>query len=443
MAAQLPDLQYAALSDPGRRRLANEDAYAVDPRTGLFVVCDGIGGQPSGEAASNIVAHSVGHVLKRNVRRYNRLDEKTLKFLLADVVIEINQQLQEHASAIPALEGMGCTLVAVLLDARSAFVVSAGDSRAYLLRGDEFRALTQDHVRTRQKFIENETGDLEDAGEKRLLLKFLGTRHHLKPSVGVLTLEPGDRLLLCTDGVTDPLEEDQVCGLIQQHADPQTCMQHMIDAANAAGGPDNITALVIDFAGPRDVTDDDRTPPPRTPPQPPANISQQAKAALELLEEDLHWLLEGARESAVPKRLSALAAAKRRLGPEHYRTFLARHPNQAPVHIFHQCCASLDSPWRTQYQQHLHQLDTPMQRLTDGSLRLSPLLTGDETAAIFRKLWDDWQRVEKRYFHTCNRQAKRVEEITLDVLITHMLNSVRTIAGMLEFLPRYMRTPKP
>ncbi len=441
MGAQLPDLRYGVLSDPGRRRLANEDAFAVDPRTGLFVVCDGIGGQPSGEAASHIVANAFGHLLKRGVRRYNRLDDLTLKRLMADAVIDLNRELHEHASAVPALEGMGCTIIAALLDARSAFLVSAGDSRMYLRRGDELRPLTVDHVRTRQKFTETDTGDLEDAGEKRLLMKYIGTRRMIQPDAGVLPLEVGDRILLCTDGVTDPIDEATLRSIVFGQDDPQQCCQELIDAANRAGGPDNITAAVVDFFGPREVTDADRIPPPRTPPELPHNVAQQTLAALELLEEDLRWLLEGSRESASDNRLTALAAAKRRLGPEAYRRFLTKHPNQAPVHIFHQACAAPDSPWRTQYQHHLDQLAAPLERLFGGGIRLSSLLTGDDTAGIYRTLWDDWRNVEQRYFKTCERQAKRVDELTLDVLITHMLNSVRTLAGLLEFLPRFMRDP--
>ncbi|MEM8783640.1 MAG: protein phosphatase 2C domain-containing protein [Planctomycetota bacterium] len=438
-APQLPDLRHGAQTDPGKQRLANEDAFAADPRLGLFVVCDGIGGQPSGEAASNLVAHSVAHLLKRGVRRYNRLNDVILKRLLADAVIRINQELYEHSRAIPTLEGMGCTIVGALLDARSAFLFSAGDSRAYLLRDDTLRQLTVDHVRTAQRFVESEAGDLEDAGEKRLLMKFLGTRRPLQPDVGQLALVPGDRLLLCSDGVTDPLEDDAVTDLLRRHDDPEAACAALIDAANAAGGPDNITALVVDYFGPRGITDADRVSPPRTPPELPHNIAQQTHAALDLLEDDLCWLLEGSRESAHPNRLTALAAAKRRLGAEAYRDFLAKHPNQAPLHIFHQACVAPDSPWRQRYAAHPEQLQPPLKRLTGGGIRLSPLLTGDETAAIYGKLWHDWQRVEQRYFRVCQREAKHGREATLDILITHMLNSVRTLGGLFEFLPRYMR----
>ncbi|MEM1026447.1 MAG: protein phosphatase 2C domain-containing protein [Planctomycetota bacterium] len=437
--ASLPDLQYGARTDPGRRRLANEDAFAADPRLGLFVVCDGIGGQPSGEAASNLVAHSVSHLLKRGVRRYNRLSDKIIKHLLADAVICINDQLHTHAKAVPTLEGMGCTIVGALLDARSAFLFCAGDSRAYLLRSGELTQLTVDHVRTRQRFVESSDGDLEDAGEKRLLMKYLGTRRALQPDVGQLALEPGDRILLCSDGVTDPLDDDTVYDLLINHRDPDAACDKLIDTANAAGGPDNITAVVIDYVGPRPVTDADRVPPKRTPPELPHQVAQQTRAALDLLEEDLTWLLEGSRESAHENRLTALAAAKRRLGADAYRAFLAKHPNQAPLHIFHQACVAPDSPWRLRYREHLEQLKPPLARLTAGGIRLSPLLTGDETAAIYRKLWNDWQHVEQRYFRVCEREAKHGQELTLDILITHMLNSVRTLGGLLEFLPRYMR----
>lgn len=438
MSSHVPKLKFAAKSDPGMRRLANEDAVAMEPRLGLFVVCDGIGGRPSGEAAAQIISYTLAHALRRRVRKADALSEQRIKEILAAGVQEMNDQLHRHSHAAPALTGMGCTIVAALLDAKHLYYAHAGDSRLYLLRKDELHQLTEDHTQTGREVTENDHGDLI-ANERRYLLRYIGMPAVVTPSVDAMPLQPGDRVLLCSDGLTDPVEHNAILHLLRHHAEPDLAVQALVNQANANGGPDNITLAVVDYAGPRKTTEADMQKPPKTPPQMPAGIAEATHAALQQLEQDLDWLLQGARESANPNRLSALAAAKRRLGKDHFRTFLARHPDQAPSFVFHQFCTDPQYPWRKQYEQHLQQLKEPLKQIMSGRVRLSTVLTGDETAAIYRDLWTGWRRVENRYFMTCQREAQHTHEGTLDVLIDHMLQSVQTLSGLLEFLPRFMR----
>lgn len=440
MPSHLPQLHHAVLTDVGRRRLANEDAVAADARMGLFVVCDGVGGRPSGEAASQIVSHTLAHALRRRLRGLQKLDEAMIKKLMYESAVTMNEQMYLHSQAVPALVGMGCTLVAALFDAKMVFYLHAGDSRVYLLRDGRLMALTRDHTHTQQKFkTQADTGDLVDVGERRLLMQYIGKPELLDPTVDSMPLQPGDRFLLCTDGLTDPIDDKRLHKLLSIHADPAAATAALIDAANEAGGPDNITAAVIDYDGSRNVTDADRVPPNKTPPELPHGIAEKTRDALALLEADLTWLKQGALESGHPRKLTALAAAKRRLGKDAYRDFLTRHPNQSASHVFHQCCTHPDSDWRKQYQAHLDQLEKPLARLTGGGIRLSPVLKGDETARIYRDLWNGWRRVEQRYFVTCQRDAIHDTEQTLNILIDHMLNSVQTLTALLYFLPRFMR----
>lgn len=440
MPSHLPQLHHAVLTDVGRRRLANEDAVAADSRMGLFVVCDGVGGRPSGEAASQIVSHALSHALRRRLRGVKKLDAELIKKLMYESAVTMNEQMYLHSQAVPALVGMGCTMVAALFDAKMVFYLHAGDSRIYLLRDGRLMSLTRDHTHTQQKFkTQADTGDLVDVGERRLLMQYIGKPELLDPTVDSMPLQPGDRLLLCTDGLTDPIDDKQLHRLLSVHADPAAATAALIDAANEAGGPDNITAAVIDYDGSRNVTPADRVPPIKTPPELPHGIAEKTRAALALLEHDLTWLKQGATESGHPRKLTALAAAKRRLGKDAYRDFLTRHPNQSASHVFHQCCTHPDSDWRKQYQAHLDQLEKPLKRLTGGGIRLSPVLRGDETARIYRDLWTGWRRVEQRYFVTCQRDAIHDTEQTLNILIDHMLNSVQTLTALLYFLPRFMR----
>ena len=440
MSSRLPQINHALRTDVGRKRLANEDALSCDPRMNMFVVCDGIGGRPSGEAASQIIAHTYPHALRRRLRGLPRLDEATLKWLLIDAAVDMNQQMFEHAQAVPALVGMGCTLVAALIESHRLFYLHAGDSRLYLLRDGELSRLTDDHVHTQAHYRTlPDTGDRIDAGERRLLMQYIGSPDVLLPTVASLDLLPGDRLLLCSDGLTDPVHDEILQRILTTYPDPDDAATVLIKAANAGGGPDNITVAVVDYLGPRPATEQDRKPPPRSPRQPPHGVAEQTRLALDRLERDLLWLQQGALESAHPRRLTALAAAKRRLGPAAYRAFLQHDPQRPPAHVFHQCCAAPDSEWRQRYHPHLEQLEVPLQRITAGGVRLSPVLTGDQTAAIFSELWRGWRRVEQRYFATAQQPGPCDPEVTPQVLIDHMLHSVQTLTGLLWFLPRFMR----
>ena len=436
----LPTLRHAAASDPGRLRLANEDAAACDARLGLFVVCDGIGGRPSGEAASQIVAHTLAHALRRRVRGATKLGPSVIKQFLASSVVQMNEQLFQCSSDVPALEGMGCTIIAGLFDTRMLFLVYAGDSRAYVLRQGVLRQLTRDHSRhdtlTRADEV---SGHLIDLGERRLLTRYVGMPQPVVPTVGTLKLEAGDRILFCSDGLTDPLSDLDIEQVLLEYDSPVQASDALVDAANAAGGPDNITAVVVDYGGPRELTDADRATPVPTPFEPTGHTVADTLDALADLEFDLKWLQDGSRESSNPSRMAALAAAKKRLGHETYLDLLARDPGRAPAHVFHQACTDPEAPWRKTYQRHLDTLERPLSRVMGGGLRLSPILSGDETARIYKDLWRGWRQVERRYFATCQRDAIHASEQTLDILIAHMLSSVQTLAGLLEFLPRFMR----
>lgn len=438
MARFVPNLSYASLSDPGRMRLANEDALFCDPHIGLFVVCDGIGGQPSGEAASHIIAHSIRHLIKRKLKSLEAIDRDAVMKALLAVIKEMNAELYEHATACPPLVGMGATLVMTLIAGRTAYVAHAGDSRAYVLRDGKLSQITKDHTRDQQQYIEQDDGDLIDAGERRLLMHFIGRAGEVHPQVGFVSLEPGDRLLLCTDGLTDPVPARPIRKLLMEHESPTQACAALVHAALEAGGPDNVTLAVVDFHGMK-KPDADPTPKPDVFTAP-RGAAQQVHDALLSLEADMVWLLEGAGEAANESALSALAAVKRRVGHEIYRDFLEHHPTtKNPAHIFHQVVTKPGNPWREQYDRHIAQLEKPLTYITDGQVRLSAMFTPQETAMIFKTLWRDWRRVESRYFHVCQREALTGTEKTLNILIDHMQKSVRTLMGLFQFLPRYMR----
>ncbi len=443
MGAVLPILRHAVQTDTGQRRLANEDAYCVDARMNLFVVCDGLGGRPSGEAASQIISHSIGHLLRRRLRKLKSLGPATLKQLLLDLAVELSESLYEESKHHDVLAGMGATLLVFLVDGNFGYLLHAGDSRAFMLRGGKIHQLTEDHFRMGlpgSDPLYPALPEEEEQVERRLITQFIGAKRPIEPKCQVFQLEPGDRVLLCTDGLTDPVEPKYIERIIRKHDDLQMAVRTLIDAANRCGGPDNITALIAEYHGTRPMTAaDTRKPPSTIPPNPLPGAASGFFHILQNLEKDLGWLRDGSRESSNANKLHALAATKKRLGSDVYRHFLSMAPSDNPSHVFHRACVLSESGWRQRYENHQVELEPFLKAMCNGSVRLSPLLSADETSHIIKVLWDDWRRVEQRYFRVCHREAISEDEQTLDLLIEHMYQSVRTLMGLMEFFPQFMR----
>ncbi len=434
-------LSWAGATDAGRRRLANEDAFCADPVMGLFAVCDGIGGQPSGEAASQLVAASLGHVIRRHLRPRQQIDADGFEALLATAIAELSAAMYHHAQRTAALRRMGATLAAAVIDRSTAFVLHAGDSRAYLLRDGELRRLTDDHVRHRQR-EPNDGGDPAEAERrhKRLLIQFVGMKAAMRADVRRVRLRRGDRLLLCTDGLTDPVTERAVTEALDREPSPPRAAQRLVDLANERGGPDNVTALVVDFAG---VGPQPIDPPPAMTAAPePASprLISAIQAELGRLEADLAWLEAGAAACVELAPAAAVTALSQQLGqapPESVGADPTPRPD-ALARWFHQRATRPNGAWRSAYRLHLRALDPLMPELCRGRVRLSPVLTAAETAAIFTRLWTDWRAAERRYLDACAGRSCQ-SPARLHGLVLHMLHTTRTMSGLLEFLPHFLR----
>lgn len=443
MLTTLPVLEHAALTDVGRVRLANEDAYHCDERFGLFVVSDGLGGRPSGEAASQIIARSFGHVIKRKLRRMKEINGLVLKQLLSDVTVEISTRMHRASSDIDALLGMGATLAVVLVDVATAYVLHVGDSRVYLARNGRVHRLTEDHFRIGLAAAnpQAEGGDSSlhiELIERRMLTQFIGSDRPLNPAVKVYSVQPGDRFLLCSDGLTDPLSDEQVSRLLVNGGSLMSLCQTLVNAANDAGGPDNITSVIVEYKGVQEVSRDELRVEVENV-QPPIGIAELFHARLLELLKDLDWLLAGARDAGQMNHRKAMAAIKERMGEAWFTEATTARPSAEPPALFHAAVATPSSPWRQRYESHHAKMAHHLNTLTAGGVRLSPILTGEETALILTTLWRDWRRVEKRYFDMC-KEGDFSKQGVLYYLIEHMFSSARTLIGLMEFFPRFMRT---
>jgi len=236
-------LEACALSDKGCVRANNEDFSRIDPETGLYVLADGMGGAKAGERASRLAVETVSEsILKAQSR-----DSQAL--LVA--VEEANRRVLEAAANDPALEGMGTTLVAALEVGDELLIASVGDSRAYLLDQNGFRAITED-----QSWV-NEVG--RPLGLNEETLRTHPMRHVLTMAIGAgvaleinyyhdIRLQPGDMLLMCSDGLHGVVEEQRIVSILRDGAPDQPLEEkcrELIEAARGAGGPDNITAVLL------------------------------------------------------------------------------------------------------------------------------------------------------------------------------------------------------
>ncbi|MEU6072475.1 PP2C family serine/threonine-protein phosphatase [Micromonospora sp. NPDC047074] len=231
-------LRYAAHSDRGLIRDGNQDSVYAGPR--LLAVADGMGGMAAGDVASNIVIGAMAP-----------LDEDVPGDALVDAlrsaVGTANQQLRDTVDANPQLEGMGTTLTATLFSGSKLGMVHIGDSRAYLLRNGEFAQITKDDTYV-QMLVDEGRISAEEASshpQRSLLTRALDGRD-IDPEYSVRQVLPGDRYLICSDGLSGVVSADTIAETMREYADPQQCVERLVQLALRGGGPDNITVIIAD-----------------------------------------------------------------------------------------------------------------------------------------------------------------------------------------------------
>jgi PPM family protein phosphatase len=229
------------LSDIGKKRKDNQDAFGVEEDLGFFIVADGIGGLERGSFASKYVVSE----LCKSIR-----EKRCDKAKKNEVLTFINDSISELSNTLNAFEGgnIGSTIVLALLLGRSAYMAHLGDSRAYLLRGNILKRLTKDHNLASLLLDEGVINSRDALSHplRHVLTKFVGMKN-ATPDIEVILLEPGDRLLLCTDGFSGTIEDDEIASILLESNELNPVLKKIISKANEAGGNDNITALLIDF----------------------------------------------------------------------------------------------------------------------------------------------------------------------------------------------------
>jgi serine/threonine protein phosphatase PrpC len=234
-------------SDTGRQRSANEDSFFV--RSPIFVVADGMGGAQAGEVASKAAADA-----------FDRdLPSAAPEAFLRETIEAANSEIHELAREDSAKAGMGTTITAVIVDAENESVAigHVGDSRAYRLRGGKLERLTRDHslveeMRRKGQLTEEQA---EDHPQRSIITRALGPEPEVEVDVQTVPATPGDVFLICSDGLTTMLGDEQIASLLTGATSMDAAVRALVDEANRAGGRDNITALAFrleDAAAPKD-----------------------------------------------------------------------------------------------------------------------------------------------------------------------------------------------
>lgn len=235
-------METAALTDVGRVRSANEDAYGLCSEAGFFVVCDGMGGAAAGEVASQTAVAAMTEILCGA-----QPDEDTRQ-LLERGIAEANRRVFSRAERDTSLHGMGTTLVSLLVRDGQAWIAHVGDSRCYRLRSGTLERMTQDHslVDEQVRLGQMTQAEAEASPLRNVITRAVGTRSTVTPDVDTAAAEEGDLFLLCSDGLTKEVPEPRLAELLQGDAsDLQVVCERLIAEANVHGGSDNITAILV------------------------------------------------------------------------------------------------------------------------------------------------------------------------------------------------------
>lgn len=237
----MASFRFFAASHPGSVRDHNEDSYAFGER--LAVIADGVGGHAAGEVASALVVKAFDEL--RAATGPVREPQRRLR----EAVTAANEAIAADSAANPEHEGMGSTVTALLFGDETVNLVHAGDSRAYRFRGGELRRMTRDDSYVQMLVDDGVIAEDEVATHpyRSVVTKAL-LGEPVDPSVSRSLIEPGDRYLICSDGLSDVVSEDDIADVLRDVADGDDACEALIRRTLAAGAPDNVTVVIVDPA---------------------------------------------------------------------------------------------------------------------------------------------------------------------------------------------------
>ena len=232
--------RFAQITDTGRKRRRNEDAYVVEPP--LFAIADGMGGAQAGEVASRLAAAAV---------RESGADGAGGEAGIVALMQEANRRVYDRSSTDPHTSGMGTTMTVALVEADRVAFGHVGDSRAYLIRDGRIEQLTEDHslVNELMKSGKLSPEEAETHPQRSVITRALGTDPDVDVDTFSVPAQGGDLFLLCSDGLTDMVEQGEILALVERNRDSiEAALKSLVKAANRGGGEDNITIVAFEIA---------------------------------------------------------------------------------------------------------------------------------------------------------------------------------------------------
>lgn len=241
-------MQYWGLTDPGCVRAQNQDTYVMeqlDRNSAIFVVCDGMGGAKSGNVASSLAAEVFVGEIKRSYS--SLMDREKSDQMLRGAAKLANFTVYDQALQFEEFEGMGTTLVAALIRGKKATIINVGDSRAYGVTSEGIFQLSTDHSVV-QMMVDRGELTPETAKSypgKNLITRAIGTESMVMCDIIHTDVEKGDCLLLCSDGLSNMMDDQEILFEVVHGGDPANCCQRLLDIARMRGAPDNVTSVLI------------------------------------------------------------------------------------------------------------------------------------------------------------------------------------------------------
>ena len=240
----------AHISDIGRNeKRKNEDYVWVDEQAGLYIVADGMGGQEAGEIASELASNTIGKLVSSQINEATRpLSSDEIQDIMINAIETANDIVSKAARAAYQKRKMGATIIVGLIQTPMAYISHAGDTRAYVIRGGTIMQLTKDDSWSAELAAEGllTKDKIQEHIYRHIVTKAVGQGSALSPSFTEVPLTPGDWLLLCSDGLWNMVEDEDILAELQKAGDdPAQAVEALVDAANAAGGKDNISIAAV------------------------------------------------------------------------------------------------------------------------------------------------------------------------------------------------------
>ena len=236
------------ITDRGRRRPTNEDSLRACEDLGFFMLADGVGGNRSGEIASQSALDALEKFVRHNPPEWLGSRDEVFRYFRA-AVNYVNQFIIKLSEAKPQYAGMATTLTFAYIRKDEMFVANVGDSRVYLTHGDMIQQITDDHTYVndlvKMGAITKDEAHLH--ARKNVITRAIGANANNEPDCFSVPVEKGDRVLLCSDGLYDEVDDDTILATINRADDMMECAEELVILANDNGGNDHISVIVVDL----------------------------------------------------------------------------------------------------------------------------------------------------------------------------------------------------